>query len=173
MARPGRGLTRRIAVQLLTEQSVEIARPVATVYRDATNLERFGEWFPGVIAVVSANDLAHASVGKEYRESVEVPGRGRVDVRILVREATPDVWLATEGDLAPLLPRMEMQFAALTPHGCRLTWRMGSRHPGDDEAVRTARSKVPCAALRRRPRCVLTARRAFGVLIHMACSFRM
>ena len=33
---------------------------------------------------------------------------------------------------------MEMHFAALTPHSCRLTWRMGSRHPGDDEAVRTA-----------------------------------
>lgn len=125
-------------MHLLAEQSVEIARPVATVYRDATNLEHFGEWFPAVIAVVSANDLAHATVGKEYRETVEVPGRGRLDVRIVVREARPDAWLATEGDLPPLLPRMEMAFTALTPHSCRLTWRMWSRHPGDDESVRTA-----------------------------------
>ncbi|HYJ98573.1 MAG TPA: SRPBCC family protein [Burkholderiaceae bacterium] len=125
-------------MQLLAEQSVDIACPVAAVYDYATNLEHFGEWFPGVIGVVSADDLAHASVGKAYRETVDVPGRGRVEVGIHVREARPDAWLATEGDLSPLLPRMEMQFAALTPHSCRLTWRMGSRHPGDDEAVRTA-----------------------------------
>jgi hypothetical protein len=125
-------------VQLLAEQSVDIARPLATVYRDATNLEHFGEWFPGVIAVVSANGLPHATVGKEYRETVEVPGRGRVDVRIRVCEARQDAWLATEGDLLPLLPRMEMQVEPLAPQNCRLTWRMWSRHPGDDEAVRTA-----------------------------------
>ena len=122
----------------LAEQSVEIACPVAAVYDYATNLEHLGEWFPGVIGVASADDRAHASVGKTYRETVEVPGRGRVEVGIHVREARPDAWLATEGDLAPLLPRMEMHFAALTPRSCRLTWRIGSRHPGDDQAVRTA-----------------------------------
>ena len=129
-------MTGHAPMHLLTEQSIEIARPSAAVYRHASNLERFGEWFPGVLAIVSANDLPHASVGKAYRETVEVPGRGRIDVRVEVREARPDAWLATEGDLQPLLPRMEMQFAAPTPHTCRLTWRMWSRHAGDDAFVR-------------------------------------
>ena len=40
-------------MQLLAEQSVDIACPVAAVYDYATNLEHFGEWFPGVIGVVS------------------------------------------------------------------------------------------------------------------------
>ena len=53
---------------LLTENSVEIACPVEAAYEYACNLERFGEWFPGVIAIESANALEHAAVGKTYLE---------------------------------------------------------------------------------------------------------
>ena len=83
-------MTDPVPMDLLTEQSIDIARPASTVYRRASDLERFGEWFPGVVALASTDALPHASVGKVYRETVDVPGRGRLDVRVEVREARPD-----------------------------------------------------------------------------------
>ena len=114
-------------MNLLAEQTAEIDCPVSVAYEYASNLERFGEWFPGVIAIESANDRAHASLGKEYLETVEVPLRGVRRVKITVKEAEPEKLLITEGSLVPLLPRMELRFRHTGPNSCHLTWRMYSR----------------------------------------------
>lgn len=115
---------------LLTENSVEIACPVEAAYEYACNLERFGEWFPGVIAIESANALEHATVGKTYLETVSVPLRGSRKIGITVVAAEPNRLLVTEGTLPALLPRMEIRFHAIAADACRIDWRMFSRKDG-------------------------------------------
>ena len=114
-------------MHLLAEQTAEIACPVDLAYRVASNLERFGEWFPGVLAIESTDLLAHGVVGKQYAETVSIPMRGRRRVIITVKRAEPDRLLVTEGDLRPLLPRMEILFGSAGEGRCTVTWRMYSR----------------------------------------------
>ena len=115
-------------MHLLAQQTVEIACPVETAYRLAANLERFGEWFPGVLAIESANDLAHAAIGKQYRETVNIPMRGRRRVIITVKQAESNRLLVTEGELRPLMPRMEIRFSHIDAGRCTVDWRMYSRN---------------------------------------------
>lgn len=117
-------------MHLLAEQSINIKRPVSDVFAYVTNMERFGDWFPGVLAIESANRHLHAQVGKEYRETVAVPMRGKRQISIVVREAQPNQFFATEGKFPPLLPRMEIEFAPGDGTSCDLTWRMLSRNRG-------------------------------------------
>jgi len=77
--------------------------------------------------MASADALPAATVGKQYREAVAMPLRGRRSVLIRVVEAAAPRRLVTEGELPLLLPRMEMAFAANEAGGCRVTWRMSSR----------------------------------------------
>src|SRR5512134_2691662 len=99
---------------LLAERTTEIACPVNVAYQYAANLEHFGEWFPGVIAIESANDLSYAERGKEYLETVAVPLRGQRKIKLVVKEAEQDMSLITEGAFPPLWPRMQIRFEALT-----------------------------------------------------------
>ena len=113
---------------LLAEQDAQIDCPVAVAYRYVSNLERFGEWFPGVVAIQSANALEHAAVGKQYLETVRVPLRGSRQVQITVVEASPNQRLITEGALAPLWPRMDIRVDAVDDRRCTVAWRMFSRN---------------------------------------------
>ena len=63
-------------MHLLAEHTIDISCPVDAAYRYASNLEHFGEWFPGVIAIESANGLAISELGKKYLETVAIPLRG-------------------------------------------------------------------------------------------------
>jgi len=114
----------------LAEQRIDIERPVEVAFAYLTNMERFGEWFPQVIAIESSNELAHGEVGKEYLETVAVPLRGQRKIRLSVREALANKRFVTEGKFPPLLPRMEVEFAERTAGACSVTWRMYSRNRG-------------------------------------------
>lgn len=114
---------------LLTERTELINRPVAIVYAHAVDLERFPEWFPGVLSICSADERAPDEVGKEYVETLRIPLRGLRKIRLQVMEARRDEFFASEGRFAPLLPRMEMRFRS-REGACELTWRMYSRNPG-------------------------------------------
>ncbi|MEW6706366.1 MAG: SRPBCC family protein [Pseudomonadota bacterium] len=135
-------------MHLLAEQRVVIARPVPAVFEYATDLERFGEWFPEVLGVESADALAPAAVGKQYLERVNVPLRGERKVMITVREAQPATRFVTEGRLTPLLPRMELGFAAHGDQACEFTFRMFSR--SGSPAVRWLLLPLARRVLRRR-----------------------
>lgn len=146
-------------MHLLAESTTDIACPVQAAYQYATNLERFGEWFPGVVAIESANSLSHAEPGKEYLETVAVPLRGQRKIKIVVKEAERDKSLVTEGAFPPLLPRMQMQFKALTADSCQVQWQMFSRNNGLlakltiiplARGVMRKRAAVALAALKRR-----------------------
>lgn len=117
-------------VQLLAEQSTEVVCGVDVAYGYVSNLERFGEWFPGVISIESVNDIQHATVGKRYLETVSIPMRGERKVSITVKEAESNRRFVTEGSLKPLLPRMEVEFRAVSSDKCQITWRMFSRNNG-------------------------------------------
>lgn len=117
-------------MHLLSEQTATIACAAETAYRYAADLEHFGHWFPGVISIVAVNALDPAQPGKEYLETVATPLGGRRSVRVRVQEAERGRWLATEGSLRPLMPRMEMRFEPQGDAACRLTWRMLSRNDG-------------------------------------------
>lgn len=115
-------------MHLLAEANVHINRPVAAVFDYVTNLERFGEWFPGVLNIESRSAQSHAEPGKEYLETVAIPLRGRRKVKVVVREVAPEQRFVTEGSLAPLWPRMEIHFAQHGPDACHITWHMFSRN---------------------------------------------
>jgi hypothetical protein len=117
-------------MHLLAESTARIACPVSVAYQYTTNLERFGEWFPGVVAIESANGLPHGESGKEYLETVSVPLRGQRKIRLVVKEAERDASLVTEGAFPPLLPRMHIRFKALTNDSCQVQWQMFSRNEG-------------------------------------------
>ena len=113
-------------MHLLAEKSVHIHRPVLEVFGYVSNMENFGEWFPGVISIKSHNALAHGELGKEYLETVRVPLRGRRKITLQVRQASSPHFFATEGRLLPLLPRMEITLDATAMNSCELTWRIFS-----------------------------------------------
>lgn len=113
---------------LLAEETIRIERPVSQVFAYVTDMERFGEWFPGVLRIESSNALAHGEADKEYLETVSVPLRGTRKIRITVREAQAGRRFVTEGKFPPLMPRMEVEFSERGPGACSITWRMFSRN---------------------------------------------
>lgn len=115
-------------MHLLTEQTITVARPVEAAYQYATNMERFGEWFPGVLSIESANTFQHAERGKEYLETVSVPLKGKRQIKLSVKDAQPNKLFVTEGEFPPLMPRMEIVFQATGADSCDVTWRMFSRN---------------------------------------------
>lgn len=138
-------------MHLLAESTVEIACPVSVAYQYACNLERFGEWFPGVIAIESANGLAHGELGKEYLETVAVPLSGQRKLKLVVKEAEHDRSLTTESAFPPLLPRMQIRFKALTADSCQVQWQMFSRNQG----LLAKLTIIPLARGVMRPRAVI------------------
>ncbi len=115
-------------VHLLAKESVRINRPANIVFDYVANMERFGEWFPGVLSIESANGHPHGSVGKEYLETVAIPLRGERKIKLVVREAQASNLFVTEGQLLPLMPRMEISIDSNGTESCNITWRMFSRN---------------------------------------------
>jgi uncharacterized protein YndB with AHSA1/START domain len=115
-------------MHLLTEKIIEIARPVESVYAYTTNLEHFSEWFPAVLSVTSIDARAHADPGKEYLETVKNRNGSERKIKIQVKQSERNALFVSEGDYAPLLPRMEIAFKSLGQEKCSVTWRMYSRN---------------------------------------------
>lgn len=113
---------------LLADADVDIACSAADAFDYACDLENFSDWFPGVVDVVAHNDVAFSERGREYRETVVVPLRGRRSVGIRVIDAEAPHRLITEGDLSILLPRMEIHITQSSPQVCTVQWRMLSRN---------------------------------------------
>lgn len=113
---------------LLADAAIDIACPCTAAFDYACDLENFAEWFPGVVSVVAHNDVAFSERGREYRETVVLPLRGRRSVPIRVVDVEPPQWLITEGDLSIVMPRMEIRITEPSPEVCTVQWRMLSRN---------------------------------------------
>jgi hypothetical protein len=113
---------------LLADAVVTVECSRAKAFDYAANLENFVDWFPGVVSIVASDDLSAAAIGKKCSETVSVPLRGTRSVMIRVTDATSPQHLVTEGDLRPLLPRMEMEIVGAGQNACEVRWRMMSRN---------------------------------------------
>jgi hypothetical protein len=122
-------------LKLLAEQSVAIGCDVRTAFDYISNMENFGQWFPGVRSIVSADSLQPIEPGKEYVEVVATPTGEERQILVRVRQIEPDRLFATEGDYPPLLPRMEMHLRAERADACVITWRMLSRNDAPEAQI--------------------------------------
>lgn len=113
---------------LVASASVVIECPRARAFDYATNLTNFAEWFPAVVEVTSRDNVAPATVGKQYEETFVLPLRGRRSVAIRVIEVDPARRIVTEGALSLLRPRMEIDFKDAGFNACEVQWRMLSRN---------------------------------------------
>lgn len=114
-------------MHLLTEKTIQIQRPAVAVFDYVSNMEKFGEWFPGVVSIESANDHHHGRQGKKYLETVSMPIRGTRKIGLEVHEVRGHHFFATQGQLLPLLPRMEISLHETGKNSCELSWAMFSR----------------------------------------------
>ena len=115
-------------VVLLAQGSVEIRRSRRDVFAYVSNMENFSAWFPGVVSVRAHDDqLDHGQVGKRYRETVRVSFGRTSTIDLEVKEAHPGARLITEGG-GKLLPRMTVDFAALSDGETRVNWQMVTRN---------------------------------------------
>ncbi|MCX2929468.1 SRPBCC family protein [Mycobacterium sp. CVI_P3] len=112
----------------LAKAAIHIDCPVPMVFAYAADLENFGDWFPGVIAVAARDELPFDAIGKRYAETVAVPLRGKRDVLLRVVDVKPPRRLVTEGDLPMVLPRMEIDVEDSGMGSCDVRWRMVSRN---------------------------------------------
>ena len=120
-----------------TKQTLDVSS--AKLFEYVANMENYKFWFPDVIEVTSANNQAWNSVGKKYYETLKFP-EGNAELVIEVVEIEQNKFFKTEGDLAPLLPRMEMQFNELAENTTKFTLSYFSRtEPGTlpEDAIAT------------------------------------
>ncbi len=117
-------------MHLITERTADIGCSIETAFAYVSNMERFGEWFPAVRVIHSANDFEHARPGKKYLETVATPLRGERSIMLTVVESELNQRFVTEGAFAPLLPRMEINFRSTGPASCQIRLRMLSRGRG-------------------------------------------
>ena len=113
--------------ELLAQGSVEIGRPCHEVFAYVSNMENFSAWFPGVASIRAVDTLDHGQVGKRYCETVYLPLGRTATIILAVKEARPGARLMTEGE-GFVLPRMSVDFAAVTATKTRVDWRMDSRN---------------------------------------------
>jgi hypothetical protein len=112
----------------LVDETMSINCPISKVYEFISDHENYIRWYPGVLAVTSADGLPPGTVGKVYNEILRLPsGRRRsFDIRVMESRA-PDLF-ATEGTLAPIHPRMEMRLMAKSGNETALNLRFFSRN---------------------------------------------
>jgi hypothetical protein len=116
-------------MELIARSKATIECPALEAFALVSNMERFGQWFPGVTSIVATNDLPHGQIGKTYLETVSVPLRGEQQIALTVREAAPGQRFVTEGEFPPLMPRMEITLTELGPRQTLVDWAMFSRNP--------------------------------------------
>lgn len=111
----------------LARAQAQLARSAAEVFAYVADLRHFGGWFPGVLAIEARHPGGEPGPDAVYRETVRLPLRGATAVGIRVREFVPGQRLVTEGDLAPVWPRMQIEVRAQAADRCALSWQMHSR----------------------------------------------
>lgn len=111
----------------LAEHSLSIDAPIDRVFAFLANHENYALWYPNVISIISANPLPHGQVGKVYQEDIRLPTRRLQRINITVVESRSPNLFVTEGDFAPLHPRMEVHLSEQSTGETLLNWRFYSR----------------------------------------------
>lgn len=111
----------------LIDETIIIDRPIEQVFAFVANHENYALWFPGVISITSEASVPHATVGKVYSEIIRLPTGHKRHIRIPVVQSNPPFQIATEGEFAPLHPRMEFRLDPLDDTQTELRWLFTSR----------------------------------------------
>ncbi|PCK29657.1 SRPBCC family protein [Pseudoalteromonas piscicida] len=111
---------------LLAKKDITLNVDTEKAYSYLTNMENYGDWFPGVSSIASANNLAHSAVGKKYTEHLTLP-TGESTLTIEVTRSEQNTAFYTEGDLHPLYPAMAMTFKRLNKNDTQFTIEYFSR----------------------------------------------
>ena len=111
----------------LVDAAIWIKAPIAKIHGFLANHENYILWFPGVVAISSANNLPHGAVGKLYNETLQLPTGRLREITIRVVESDVPVSLTLEGDFPPLHPRTEIRLVSESPEATVLHWRFLSR----------------------------------------------
>jgi hypothetical protein len=111
----------------LIDETVSINCPISKLFEFVSDHENYVRWYPGVVAVTSADGLAPGTVGKVYNEILRLPSGRRRAFDIRVVETNAPGLFATEGTLAPLLPRMEVRLTEMSKEETTLNLRFFSR----------------------------------------------
>lgn len=90
-------------------------------------MENFINWFPEVIEIVSTNKEP-IGVGKQYLETVKIPLMGYKKITLTVKNFDQYSQFSTEGNLAPLLPRMEILVSNSRDGKTKINWAFYSRN---------------------------------------------
>jgi hypothetical protein len=112
----------------LVDETLSINCPISKVYEFISDHENYIRWYPGVLAVTSADDLPPGTVGKVYNEILRLPSGRRRSFDIQVMESRAPDLFATEGTLALIHPRMEVRLTATSGTETTLNLRFFSRN---------------------------------------------
>lgn len=136
---------------LLSKAQVVLNSSSKTVFDYVTNMEKYAEWFPGVISIKSKNSLPHARPGKTYLELLRFPS-GEHELTIEVIEAEQGRMLLTHGDLDDILPQMTINVEdshAPNEDGCHLSLQYHSRNTAlteDSEIIKALKHDLAIRA---------------------------
>ena len=92
-----------------------------------SNMDNFENWFPEVVEIVSKNKEP-IGVGKQYLETVKIPLIGSKKITLTVKNFEQYSQFSTEGNLAPLLPRMEIFVSNNSNGKTKINWAFYSRN---------------------------------------------
>jgi len=112
----------------LAKSSISISAPVDAVFKYVSNMENYKEWFPGVVDIRSANDMAHGLVGKQYVEMLSLPS-GDAELVIEVDQCDVNRLFLTKGNLPGVLPQMKVTFSVNEEDVCEVNLQYHSRNP--------------------------------------------
>jgi len=112
----------------LAKSSITISEPIDTVFKYISNMENYKEWFPGVVDIKSANDLAHGIVGKQYVEMLSLPS-GDAELVIEVDQCDVNSLFLTKGNLTGVLPQMKVTFSVNEDEMCEVNLQYHTRNP--------------------------------------------
>lgn len=111
----------------LAKASTLVPASIDTVFQYVTNMENYGEWFPGVRAITSENSLPHATIGKTYVETLLLP-EGEFELIIEVSQCEPNRLFLTKGSLEAVLPQMTINFSHERENQCWVNVQYHSRN---------------------------------------------
>lgn len=98
-------------MKIIASVDSRINRPIKDVFEYVSNMENFQQWFQGVNSITSLDETPHGVVGKTYLEAVDVPIKGRQNIKLKVVECIQPTNFVTEGKFPPVLPRMEIELS--------------------------------------------------------------
>jgi len=111
----------------LAQTSITIKAPIENIFKYVSNMENYGNWFPGVVDIKSVNSLSHGVVGKRYREMLSLPD-GEVELMIEVDRCEANKLFLTKGDLDGILPQMQVTFSVNEDNSCEINLQYHSRN---------------------------------------------